>query len=131
MHGIAISEAKVNFKQMIARKSDVVSQNTDGIEYLMKKNKIDVFNGTALFLDPHTIQIAGKEIKSITGEKIIIATGSKPATLPFIKVDKKRVITSTEALELKEVPKHLVIIGGGVIGLELGAVYARLKSVCG
>ena len=127
-HGIAISEVKVDFKQMIARKSDVVSQNTYGIEYLMKKNKIDVFNGLGSFLNPHTIQIAGKEIQSITGEKIIIATGSKPATLPFIKVDKKRVITSTEALELKEVPKHLVIIGGGVIGLELGSVYARLGA---
>ena len=83
MHGIAISEAKVDFKQMIARKSDVVSQNTDGIEYLMKKNKIDVFNGLGSFLNPHTIQIIGKEIQSIKGEKIIIATGSKPATLPL------------------------------------------------
>ena len=98
IHGIAISEVKVDFKQMIARKSDVVSQNTNGIDYLMKKNKIDVFNGLGSFLDPHTVQIAGKETQSITGEKIIIATGSKPATLPFIKVDKKRVITSTEAL---------------------------------
>jgi dihydrolipoamide dehydrogenase len=94
----------------------------------MKKNKIDVFNGLGSFLDPHTVQIVGKETQSITGEKIIIATGSKPATLPFIKVDKKRVITSTEALELKEVPKHLVIVGGGVIGLELGSVYARLGA---
>mgnify|MGYP001172017404 FL=1 len=128
IHGIAISEAKVDFKQMIARKSDVVSQNTDGIEYLMKKNKIDVFNGLGSFLDSHTIEIAGKETQSITGEKIIIATGSKPATLPFIKIDKKRVITSTEALELNEVPKHLIIIGGGVIGLELGSVYARLGA---
>ena len=106
-HGIDISVPKVNFKQMIARKSDVVNQNTDGIQYLMKKNKIDVFNGLGSFLDPHTVQIVGKETQSITGEKIIIATGSKPATLPFIKVDKKRVITSTEALELKEVPTHL------------------------
>ena len=127
-HGIDISEEKVDFKQMIARKSDVVNQNTYGIKYLMKKNKIDVFNGLGSFLNPHTIQIIGKEIQSIKGEKIIIATGSKPATLPFIKVDKKRVITSTEALELKEVPKHLVIIGGGVIGLELGSVYARLGA---
>ena len=114
-HGIAISEVKVDFKQMISRKSDVVRQNTYGIEYLMKKNKIDVFNGLGSFLNPHTIQIIGKEIQSIKGEKIIIATGSKPATLPFIKVDKKRVITSTEALELKEVPKHLVIIGLSLI----------------
>ena len=85
-HGIDISVPIVNFKQMIARKSDVVSQNTDGIQYLMKKNKIDVFNGLGSFLDPHTVQIVGKETQSITGEKIIIATGSKPATLPYISL---------------------------------------------
>lgn len=127
-HGIDISKPKVNFKQMIARKADVVKQNTEGINYLMSKNKIDVLHGLGSFVDKNTIKIAGKEEKTITSEKIIIATGSKPASLPFIKIDKKRVITSTEALELSEVPKHLVIIGGGVIGLELGSVYARLGA---
>lgn len=127
-HGIDIAKPKVNFKQMIARKSDVVKKTTEGIDYLMNKNKIDVLHGMGSFVDKNTIKISGKEEKTITAEKIIIATGSKPATLPFIKLDKKRVITSTEALELKEIPKHLVIIGGGVIGLELGSVYARLGS---
>ncbi len=127
-HGIDINKPKVNLKQMILRKADVVKQNVDGIAYLMKKNKIDVFTGVGSFLDKNTIKITGGETKQITSEKIIIATGSKPASLPFIKLDKKRVITSTEALELKEVPKHMIVIGGGVIGMELGSVYARLGA---
>ena len=127
-HGIDINKPKVNLKQMIDRKADVVKQNTDGVDYLMKKNKIDVFHGMGSFADKNTIQIDGKDKKKITAEKIIIATGSKPASLPFIKLDKDRVITSTEALELKEIPKHMIVIGGGVIGVELGSVYARLGA---
>ena len=127
-HGIDIAKPKVNIKQMIDRKADVVKQNTEGINYLMSKNKIDVLHGLGSFVDKNTIKVSGKEEKTITTEKVIIATGSKPSSLPFIKLDKKRVITSTEALELKEVPKHLVIIGGGVIGLELGSVYGRLGA---
>ncbi len=127
-HGIDINKPKVNLKQMISRKADVVKQNVDGIDYLMKKNKIDVFHGMGSFIDKNTIKVEGSDNKTITSEKIVIATGSKPASLPFITIDKKRVITSTEALELKEVPKHMIIIGGGVIGLELGSVYARLGA---
>ncbi|MFY0625318.1 MAG: dihydrolipoyl dehydrogenase [Reichenbachiella sp.] len=127
-HGIDIPTPKVNFKQMISRKGEVVKQNVEGIAYLMKKNKIDVFEGFGSFIDKNTIKVAGKKEEEVKTEKVIIATGSKPTSLPFIKIDKKRVITSTEALELKEIPKHLVIIGGGVIGLELGSVYARLGS---
>jgi len=127
-HGIDINKPKVNLKQMIDRKADVVKQNVDGVDYLMKKNKIDVFHGMGSFVDKNTIQIEGKEKKTITAEKVIIATGSKPASLPFIQLDKERVITSTEALELKEVPKHMIIIGGGVIGMELGSVYGRLGA---
>ncbi|MEQ8628218.1 dihydrolipoyl dehydrogenase [Ekhidna sp.] len=127
-HGIDINKPKVNLKQMISRKADVVKQNVEGIDYLMKKNKIDVFHGMGSFVDKNTVQIDGKDKKKITAEKVIIATGSKPANLPFIKLDKERVITSTEALELKEVPKHMIVIGGGVIGVELGSVYARLGA---
>ena len=127
-HGIDINKPKVNLKQMIDRKADVVRQNVEGIDYLMKKNKIDVLHGMGSFIDKHTIQADGKDSRKITADKVIIATGSKPASLPFISLDKERVITSTEALELKEIPKHLVVIGGGVIGLELGSVYARLGS---
>ena len=129
-HGIDISKPKANIAQMIKRKGDVVKSNVDGIAYLMKKNKIDVHTGVGSFVDKNTIKITssdGKE-KSITSEKVIIATGSKPTPLPFAPLDKKRIISSTEILELKEIPKHLIVIGGGVIGMELGSVYARIGS---
>jgi dihydrolipoamide dehydrogenase len=129
-HGIDIAAPKVNFKQMIARKGDVVKANVDGIAFLMKKNKIDVYNGLGSFVDRNTVKVTGDDKKEtqITADKIIIATGSKPTPLPFAPFDKKRIISSTEALELKEVPKHLIVIGGGVIGMELGSVYARIGS---
>lgn len=129
-HGINLENLKVDFGQMIKRKQEVVAANTGGIVYLMKKNKIDTFYGIGSFKDKNTINIkkADGTDQEITGKNIIIATGSKPSSLPFLKVDKKRIITSTEALNLTEIPKHLVLIGGGVIGLELGSVYARLGS---
>ena len=129
-HGIELSDLKLNLPRMIQRKAQVVSETVNGVEFLMKKNHIDVYHGQGSFHDKNTIIISnGKEgEKKITSEKIIIATGSKPATLPFIKIDKKRVITSTEALELERVPKHMIVIGGGIIGMELGSVYARLGA---
>ena len=127
-HGINITGVKADLGQMIKRKGEVVAQTTQGIDFLMKKNKIDVLQGVGSFVDKNTIKISGKKEETITTGKAIIATGSKPSSLPFINIDKKRVITSTEALELKEIPKHLVVIGGGVIGLELGSVYARLGA---
>jgi dihydrolipoamide dehydrogenase len=129
-HGIDIPAPKVNLAQMISRKAGVVKANSDGITYLMKKNKIDVLQGVGSFVDKNTIKVTPSqgEAKTITTSKVIIATGSKPTTLPTIAIDKTRLITSTEALELKEIPKHLIVIGGGVIGLELGSVYARLGS---
>ncbi|MEK6783007.1 MAG: dihydrolipoyl dehydrogenase [Bacteroidota bacterium] len=128
-HGIDISVPKVNITQMISRKDGVVKANVDGIAFLMKKNKIDVHTGVGSFVDKNTIKVTsgGKET-TLTTEKVIIATGSKPTALPFAPFDKKRIISSTEALELKEVPKHLIVIGGGVIGMELGSVYARIGS---
>jgi dihydrolipoamide dehydrogenase len=130
-HGIEIEGMKINFKQMIARKNDVVKQSVNGVSFLMKKNKIDVYHGIGSFTDKNTIGIApsGKGEKTeIQSKRFIIATGSKPALLPFVKLDKKRVITSTEALNMKEIPKHLILIGGGIIGMELGSVFARLGS---
>lgn len=129
-HGIDIAAPKVNIKQMIARKSGVVKANVDGIAFLMKKNKIDVYEGLGSFETKNKIKVtkADGKTETIDTDKVIIATGSKPSSLPFIQVDKKRVITSTEALELTEVPKHLIVVGGGVIGLELGSVYARLGA---
>ena len=128
-HGIEIpGEVKVNLEKMIARKSSVVEQTTKGIDFLMDKNKITVFKGLGSFKDATTLHIDGEKPEDITAINSIIASGSKPASLPFINIDKERIITSTEALELKEIPKHMVIIGGGVIGLELGQVYKRLGA---
>jgi len=127
-HGIQVKDVKVDFKQMIKRKGEVVKQTVGGIDYLMKKNKIDVIQGHGTFKNKNTIEVKGDKNTTVEAEKVIIATGSKPASLPFIEIDKKRIITSTEALELDKIPKHMVVIGGGIIGLELGSVYARLGS---
>ncbi len=130
-HGIDIKgEVGINFGQMIDRKQSVVDQTTKGVQFLMDKNDIQVFNGWGSFVSPNEVEIEkvdGETIR-LTAKNFIIATGSEPGTLPFIELDGERVISSTEALELKEIPKHLVIIGGGVIGLELGQVYRRLGS---
>jgi dihydrolipoamide dehydrogenase len=130
-HGIEVSgDVKINLEKMIARKQAVVDQTVGGINYLMDKNKITVFTGLGSFVDATHIAVAKADgtSETIEAKYTVIATGSKPSSLPFIKIDKERIITSTEALELKEVPKHLVIIGGGVIGIELGQVYLRLGA---
>jgi dihydrolipoamide dehydrogenase len=130
-HGIDIEGSiKVNLAQMIARKDEVVATTTKGIDFLMDKNKVEVIHGKGSFVDAHTLAVVGGDGKKnkVSAKNIIIATGSKPATLPFAPVDKERIITSTEALKLKEIPKHLLVIGGGVIGLELGQVYHRLGA---
>lgn len=129
-HGISAKGLSFDFGKMVARKSGVVKANNDGIAFLMKKNKIDTYFGTASFITKNKISVTDSKgaVTEIETEKTIIATGSKPTALPFLKVDKKRIITSTEALNLPEVPKHLVIIGGGIIGVELGSVYLRLGA---
>lgn len=129
-HGIDLSDLKVNMPQMIKRKNEVVAQTVKGVEFLMNKNKIDVHYGHGSFLDKNTIQIVKDDGSNdkIEGDKIIIATGSKPITPAAFNYDKKRIITSTEALNIKEVPDRMVVIGGGVIGLELGSVFARLGT---
>lgn len=129
-HGISIETPKVDFSKMVERKAGIVETTTGGIKYLMDKNNVDVFEGLGSFVDATHVKITkndGSE-ETIEGTNTIIATGSKPSTLPFINIDKERIITSTEALKLKEVPKHLIVIGGGVIGLELGSVYKRLGA---
>ena len=130
-HGIEIpGEVKVNLKKMIARKQAVVDQTTEGINFLMKKNKIDVYEGLGSFKNESHINIVRSDGSSeeIEAKNIIIATGSKPSTLPFITLDKERIISSTEALKLKEIPKHMIVIGGGAIGLEIGQIYRRLGA---
>ena len=129
-HGIDVTKVKVNMPQMIKRKNEVVEQTSGGINFLMKKNKITVHHGHGTIVTPTSIEIAKSDGTKETIEtgKIIIATGSKPITPPAFNYDKKRVITSTEALNIDKVPKKMVVIGGGVIGLELGSVYARLGT---
>jgi len=129
-HGIELENLKVNLELMMGRKNEVVKTNNTGIAYLMKKNKIDVLVGHGSFLNANKIRIqkTEKDFEEIETVKTIIATGSKPSSLPGIAIDKERIVTSTEILSLKEIPKHLIIIGGGVIGLELGSVFARLGA---
>ncbi|WP_293871377.1 dihydrolipoyl dehydrogenase [Flavobacterium sp.] len=130
-HGIEVSgEVKVNLEKMIARKQAVVDQTSGGVKFLMDKNKITVYEGLGSFEDATHVKITKSAGTSevLEAKNIIIATGSKPSNLSFIKLDKERIITSTEALKLPEVPKHLIIIGGGVIGIELGQVYLRLGA---
>lgn len=129
-HGINVGPVKLDMQQMIKRKSEVVDQTCKGIEYLMKKNKIQVITGVGSFKDKNTVQVTDAEgnIQKITGDNIIIATGSKPITPESFNYDKNRVITSTEALNINKLPKKMVIVGAGVIGLELGSVFARLGT---
>lgn len=130
LHGIDIKGLAVNMPQMIKRKNEVVDQTVKGVEFLMKKNKIDVYYGHGTFVDAHHISVAKNDgtKEEIETDKTIIATGSKPIMPAIFNYDKKRVISSTEALNITEVPKKIVIVGGGVIGLELGSVFARLGS---
>ncbi|ESU28275.1 dihydrolipoyl dehydrogenanse [Flavobacterium limnosediminis JC2902] len=130
-HGIEVSgDVKVNLEKMVARKQAVVDQTSGGVKYLMDKNNITVYNGVGSFENATTVNVtkADGSVEKVEAKNVIIATGSKPSSLPFIKIDKERIITSTEALKLPKVPEHLVIIGGGVIGLELGQVYLRLGA---
>ncbi|HQV66865.1 MAG: dihydrolipoyl dehydrogenase [Saprospiraceae bacterium] len=128
-HGIQVSSVKADLKQMITRKNGVVDQTCKGVEFLMKKNKIDIYIGVGSFVTKNIIGIDGQDgRKEIETEKVIIATGSKPVTPELFNYDKNRVITSTEALNITQIPSKMVIVGGGVIGLELGSVFARLGT---
>ncbi|MGL4631388.1 MAG: dihydrolipoyl dehydrogenase [Leadbetterella sp.] len=129
-HGIQTGKVKADLSKMIERKTGVIKKMNDGINFLMKKNKITTFAGFGSFVDKNTVKIkaADGNESTISAKNVIIATGSKPTILPFMNYDKTRIITSTEALTLSEIPKHLIVIGAGVIGAELGSVYARLGS---
>jgi len=127
-HGIVVNPPTIDFGKMMERKAGVVSTTCDGIDYLMKKNNIDVLRGFGSLVDANTVKVAGESTTEVSAKNIILATGSKPIELPFAKFDKERIISSTEALSLKEIPKHMIVIGGGVIGLELGSVYKRLGA---
>lgn len=128
-HGIILNDPKLNFSKFIGRKDLVVQANNDGLAYLMKKNKIQTFYGTASFISNTEIEISTDAHKTrITSRYYIIATGSKPKSLPGIHIDKKQIITSTEALRLPVQPKSMTIIGGGIIGVEIASIYSRIGT---
>lgn len=130
VHGIKTGKVSIDFPQMLKRKDDVISNTVAGIDYLFKKNNITRLTGLASFVDKNTISIKDEKGKSTKykAANFIIATGSKPTELPFMKYDGDKIISSTHALKLPKVPKHLIVVGGGVIGLELGSVYGRLGA---
>lgn len=129
-HGISVQSPTADIARMVERKNEVVDQTTKGIQFLMDKNKVTVYQGIGSFESATQVKVTKDDGSSefLDTKYVIIATGSKPSSLPFINIDKERIITSTEALNLKEIPKKMLVIGGGVIGLELGSVCLRLGS---
>src|SRR3954447_5174736 len=129
-HGVVLGEVKLDLATMMKRKDAVVGQNTKGIEFLFRKNKITWAKGRGTLKSGNIVDVAGADGKSESyrAKNVIIATGSVPVELPFLKFDEKRVLSNIGALTIPEVPKHLVVIGGGVIGLELGSVWSRLGA---
>lgn len=128
--GIDVGTPKLNLGQMMKAKDDAVSGLTKGVAFLLKKNKVDVFYGEGSFVDSETVRVldADDTAQTLKARNIVVATGSEPATLPGVDVDEDRIVSSTGALEFPEVPETLVVIGAGVIGLELGSVWARLGA---
>jgi len=124
-HGVLVEGVTLDLARMQARKSEVVTANTRGVEFLFRKNKVTWLKGTGRISAPDTVEVDGK---SYTTRNIVIATGSQSVPLPGVTVDEKRIVSSTGALELEHVPGHLVVVGGGVIGLELGSVWKRLGA---
>ena len=128
-HGIEVGDVSLDVPTMIKRKEAVVRQLTNGVASLMKKNKVDVMQGTARVKSASEVEVDTPEgKKTVSAKRILLATGSEPTPLPFLKFDGKKVISSTEALELQAVPKRLLVVGGGVIGVELGSVWQRLGA---
>lgn len=124
-HGIGVKEVSLDYSTMQSRKEGIVKTFNQGISALFAKNKVTHIKGSASFKDPHTLIVDGKEI---TAENIIIATGSTPISLPFLPIDEKEIVSSTGALAFPEIPKKLIVIGAGIIGVELGSVYSRIGS---
>lgn len=128
-HGIKLDQIGLDLSQMYRRKSEVVAKNTSGLEFLMNKNAITRLKGTASFVNNSTLKVINeKETIQVAAKHYIIATGSKPSTISGVEIDKKRIITSTEALSLQEKPQSMVIIGGGVIGVEMASVFSRIGT---
>ncbi len=129
-HGISVGSVSLDLKKMLVRKNDVVKKNTDGVAYLFKKNKIDHLKGTGRIAAPGTVEVIAPDgSRGLHPTKnIVIATGSAPIQIPSLPFDNKFILSSTEALSLSEVPKKMIVVGGGYIGVELGSVWSRLGS---
>src|SRR5215218_6391555 len=129
-HGIGVGQVTLDLPRMLKRKDDVVGQNTKGIEFLFRKNKITWAKGRGTLRPGNVVEVAGPDGATTTyrAKDVIIATGSVPVELPFLEFDEERVLSNVGALKVPQVPRHLVVIGGGVIGLELGSVWRRLGA---
>ncbi len=128
VHGISLGEVGFDLSSMMERKNSIVATLTKGLEHLLAKNSIDRLTGTARLLGEGRVEIENGDRQVVEAETILVATGSQPAEIPGVKIDGKYVISSTEALELESVPEHLLVIGAGAIGLELGSVWRRLGA---
>ena len=129
-HGVKVSKVELDLPTMMSRKDKVVQQNTEGISFLFKKNKITGFTGMGKILAPGQVEVTAADGSKqvLTTKNICIATGSVPVELPFLKYDEEKIVSNTGALKLPKVPKSMIVVGGGVIGLELGSVWARLGA---
>ncbi len=127
-HGIEVGKVKLNLPTMMKRKDKVVSDLTGGVAYLMKKHKVETFQGKGMIKSPGVVEVSGGTPTQLQAKHIVLATGSVPIELPFMKFDGKVILSSTDALALSEVPSHLVVVGGGAIGLEMGSVWLRLGA---
>jgi dihydrolipoamide dehydrogenase len=130
--GIELAGVSLNLEKMLAHKDATVKSNVDGVAFLFKKNKIDWLKGTGKILAPGKVSVTSEtgEVQEVEGKNIVIATGSDVAGIPGVNVaiDEKVIVSSTGAIALEKVPQHLVVVGGGVIGLELGSVWGRLGA---
>jgi dihydrolipoamide dehydrogenase len=128
-HGVTVAGVALDLAKMMARKDKVVADLTKGVDFLFRKNKVERLAGAARFTAPGEIMVSANGSETAYGaRRVLIATGSESTPLPGVEVDEKRVVTSTGALSLAEVPKHLVVVGGGYIGLEMGSVWRRLGA---
>ena len=128
-HGVSLSGCQLNLPNMMKRKDKIVNDLTSGVEYLLNKNQVTVFNGLGTITGPHEVTVSGSQQSvTLSAKNIMLATGSIPNELPSLPYDGVKIISSTEALKLPEVPGHLVVVGAGAIGLEMGSVWLRLGS---
>lgn len=127
-HGVDLGKVSLNLSNMMRRKDKIVGDLTQGVAYLMKKNKVETFYGTGSIVSTGVVQVAGETSATLKAKHIVIATGSVPIELPFMKFDGKFIVSSTEALKFEKVPEHLIVVGGGAIGLEMGSVWLRLGA---